>query len=122
LLLKERRRGNDRAVRKQKWTFYRCECFDRGIFAVCAGVVVSACLAPGKSGRGANPWSIAIAAGAIIKAATATPSSMAERSIDVVLTDITGLLVVERLLAMPCMHEFDFVCFFVPSVICLFLP
>jgi hypothetical protein len=34
-----------------------------------------------------------MAAGAITKAATATPSSAAERSIEVALTDITGLLV-----------------------------
>lgn len=63
-----------------------------------------------------------MAAGAMTKAATATLSSAAERSIEVALTDITGLLIVGRLSMMPCMHESEFECFFVPSVNCLFLP
>jgi hypothetical protein len=42
-----------------------------------------------------------MAAGAITKAATATPSSAAERSIDVALMDITGLLVAKRVSGDP---------------------
>jgi hypothetical protein len=59
-----------------------------------------------------------MAAGAITKAATATPSNAAERSIEVALTDITGLLVA----GCRILREYEFLCFFVPSALCLFLP
>jgi hypothetical protein len=60
-----------------------------------------------------------MAAGAITKAATATPSSAAERSIDVALMDITGLLVAKRI--SEILREYEFVRFFIPAAICLLL-
>jgi hypothetical protein len=90
---------------------------DRGIFAVVPLPVWLDCLAPGKSGRGANPWSIAIATGAIANAATATPSSAAERTIEIALMDITGLLELSPRLscANPNSYAFSFLSRFVRS-------
>jgi hypothetical protein len=56
----------------------------------------------------------------IAKAATAAPPDTAERAIEFVEMDITGLVVLHA--PAVILREKEFVCFFVLSAICLFPP
>jgi hypothetical protein len=56
----------------------------------------------------------------IAEAAVAAPSNATECGIEVALMDITGLPLLKA--PMCILREYEFVCFFVPSMICLFLP